>query len=75
MVRLYPAAKADDAVKEVLAQVKGLLIDEIFANTSAEQARTLCKAESDPAGARWTSNGMPQVQQSLAALYDWLRQQ
>jgi hypothetical protein len=75
MVKLYPTVKPDDAVKQVLGQVKGLLIDEIFANTSTDEARILCKAESDPAGTRWTSNGMPHVQQSLATLYDWLTRQ
>ena len=35
----------------------------------------LCKAEADPARPRWNNTGMPQIQQSLAALYDWQQAQ
>jgi hypothetical protein len=75
MVRLQPAEKVDAAVNQVVSQVRGLIIEEIFAKAGPEQTRAICKAESDPAGSRWNINGTLQVQQSLAALYDWLARQ
>jgi len=30
-----------------------------------------CEVAATPANPLWTSNGIPQVPQSLAALYDW----
>jgi hypothetical protein len=75
MAKLHPAVKPEDAVKELHAQVRGLLVDEIFAKAGPDEARTICKAESDPAGSRWNDHGMPEVQQSLATLYDWLVRQ
>ncbi|HTU68325.1 MAG TPA: hypothetical protein VMF52_20450 [Steroidobacteraceae bacterium] len=31
----------------------------------------ICKAERDPSRHTWTNNGLPHVQEALAALYDW----
>lgn len=71
---VYPDKKIDDAVVDVREQVKGILVDALLADKKPEEIKTLCAAEADPARPRWTSNGMPHVQESLAALYDWLVQ-
>jgi len=59
-----------DAVQAVRGQVKKILLEPMLSATP-EQAMTLCKEEADPANPRWKSNGMPHVQEALAALYDW----
>jgi hypothetical protein len=66
-----PSGSVDAAVQAVHAQVKTLILEPLFSAKSSEESAALCKAESDPANTRWTSNGLPHVQQSLAALYDW----
>ena len=58
-------------MQAVRAQVYAMLLQEFSAGRSPEESRAICQLESDPARPRWTSNGMPQVQNSLAALYDW----
>ena len=60
-----------DPVAVVREQVKAMFLESVFAEKTPEEASALCKAEADPASARWNNNGLPQVQQSLAALYDW----
>lgn len=67
----FPTPTPAAAVAAVRAQVKQLLLETISAEGDAEQLKSACKAEADPASPRWPSNGMPQVQNSLAALYDW----
>jgi hypothetical protein len=67
---MFPARPGVDVLKAVRAQVKAILL-ESFAGRSAEEVTAICKLESDPARPRWTSNGLPKVQESLAALYDW----
>jgi hypothetical protein len=75
LAKAFPTATPDDSMTKVSSQIKGLLAEEIFANASPEEMKKICRAESDPAGSRWNSNGLPHVQGSLAALYDWLVQQ
>ena len=67
---VVPPSKKADAVGAVRGQVKAILIEAIFSGRPDEVA-AFCKGEANPASPRWTSNGMPQVQNSLAALYDW----
>ncbi len=67
----YRAPANVDAMTRVRAQVKAILLDELTAGKSPQQVQAICKAEANPASPRWTSNGMPHVAQSLAALYDW----
>jgi len=64
-----------DPVQAVHAQVKGLILEPIFSGRSPEESTAICKAETHPANTRWTSNGLPHVQQSLAELYDWKTRQ
>ena len=71
---VVPPSKKADAVGAVRGQVKAILIEAIFSGTP-EEAVAFCKGEANPASPRWTSNGMPHVQNSLAALYDWKVQQ
>lgn len=71
---VYPDMKIDDAVKQVSEQVKGILVDALLADKKPEEIQALCAAEANVTRPRWTSNGMPHVQESLAALYDWLIQ-
>ncbi len=66
-----PSTSVDASVQAVHAQVKQLILEPIFSGRSPEESTTICKTESNPTSARWTSNGLPHVQQSLAALYDW----
>jgi hypothetical protein len=66
-----PPRNGEDVVHAVRAQVQAMLRQEFSAGRNAEESQAICKLESDPARPRWTSNGLPQVQNSLAALYDW----
>lgn len=66
-----PSTGVDASVEAVRAQVRELILEPIFSGRSPEEATAICKTESNPTSARWTSNGLPHVQQSLAALYDW----
>jgi hypothetical protein len=70
----YPAPASVDAVKAVRAQVKAILLEPMFSGRTPEETAAICKAEADPANPRWKSNGMPEVKQALAALYDWKMQ-
>jgi hypothetical protein len=56
-------------------QVKEMLQEPMFAGRTPEETAGMCKAEADSANPRWTSNGMPQVREALAALYNWKIQQ
>ena len=52
-----------DAVRAVREQVKHMLLESV--------TEAVCVSERDPASTSWTSNGVPHVPESLAALYDW----
>ena len=52
-----------DSLRAVREQVKRLLLESVTGS--------VCVAERDPASTSWTSNGVPHVPESLAALYDW----
>jgi hypothetical protein len=67
----YPTPPGVDLVEEVHGQVKQILLEPLFLGKTHEQMVAVCKAETDPASSRWTSNGMPHVKVALAALYDW----
>lgn len=71
---VYPDEKPEAAVAKVHEQIEGILLDGLLADKPAEEIKTLCAAEAHPTRPRWTSNGMPHVPGSLAALYDWLVQ-
>lgn len=64
-----------DPVQAVHVQIENLLLESVFANKNAEQTRAFCQQEADPARPRWNDTGMPHIQQSLAALYDWQQTQ
>ena len=67
----YPSPKPEETVAAVRAQVKALLLESVSAKGDAERLKTACNGEADPASARWSNNGLPHVENSLAALYDW----
>jgi hypothetical protein len=67
----FPSSTNADNTPRIRAQIKAMLLEEIFAQKSAEETAAICKAEANPASPRWNSSGMPQVPTSLAALYDW----
>jgi hypothetical protein len=68
---LYKPPANVDAVEAVRTQVKAILLESIFEGKDAAASTALCKEEANPAGPRWNNPGMPHVQESLAALYDW----
>jgi hypothetical protein len=68
---LNPNANGADMVQAVRRQVASLLQESIFAGKKGDDIKDDCKKETDPANPRWTNTGMPDVQESLAAMYDW----
>ena len=64
-----------DPLQALHMQVEMMLLESTFASKSPEESRAFCKAEADPARPRWNDTGMPHIQQSLAALYDWVQAQ
>ncbi len=72
---LEQPGSTEDTLATVRAQVKAIFLDNVFGAKAPEQVAALCKAEADPKSATWNSNGMPAIQQSLAALYDWKTKQ
>ncbi|HEU4779871.1 MAG TPA: glycoside hydrolase family 5 protein [Steroidobacteraceae bacterium] len=67
----FAAPNNVDAIQAVHAQVKEIVLESMFAQKSTDESKAICKAEADPANPRWNNSGMPHIQQSLAALYDW----
>src|SRR4051812_42429509 len=68
---LNPNANGADMIQAVRRQVGSLLRDSIFEGKKGGEIKDLCKKETDPGNPRWTNTGMPDVQESLAAMYDW----
>lgn len=68
---VFPQAPKADVVREVRAQVKALIYESIFEGKTPAEMTAICKADADPARPRWNDTGMPKLQLSLAALYDW----
>ena len=69
---LLDSKKSPDALIATLHDhVSKLVVESTFAAKPEEEARAICKAETDPSRPRWKNSGMRNVQQSLAALYDW----
>ncbi len=64
-----------DPVQAVHMQIEMMILESTFASKSPEETKAICKAEADPARPRWNDTGMPHIQQSLAALYDWQQAQ
>jgi hypothetical protein len=60
---LIEGQEADTAIRAVREQVRKMLLEPVSLES--------CKTVADPANTLWTSNGIPQVPESLAALYDW----
>ena len=74
MAQVVPLLKLPvegDPIEAVHMQIEMMLLDSTFAKKSAEETRAFCKGEADAARPRWNDTGMPHIQQSLAALYDW----
>ena len=67
----YPSADPEKTIAAMRAHVKKLLLETVSAEGDAKQLEAACKEEASPASQRWGSNGVPQTQNSLAALYDW----
>ncbi len=67
----FPSPDPATRVAAVRDKVKQLLLETISAEGDASQLKMACKEEANPASPRWSMNGVPQVQNSLAALYDW----
>jgi hypothetical protein len=68
---VYRAAPGEDAVQAVRRQVKELLFESLLQGRTADETRAICHQEADTANPRWTGQRIREVQQSLAALYDW----
>jgi hypothetical protein len=60
-----------DPVWMIQRQVGAILKESLFAGKKPEEIAALCKGEADPASPRWNNNGMPNIPNALAALYDW----
>jgi hypothetical protein len=60
---LIDGQETDTAIRAVREQVRKMLLEPVSLES--------CKAVADPTDTLWTSNGVPQVPESLAALYDW----
>lgn len=60
---LIEGQETDTAIRAVREQVRKMLLEPVSLQS--------CRAVADPANTLWTSNGVPQVPESLAALYDW----
>jgi hypothetical protein len=67
----FPSPDPEKRIAAVREKVKQILLETISAEGDAEQLKAACKGEANPASPRWSLNGVPQVQNSLAALYDW----
>jgi hypothetical protein len=67
----FPSTSGVDNTPRLRAQIKTILLEEIFSGKTAEESTAICKAEANAASPRWNNSGMPQVPTSLAALYDW----
>jgi hypothetical protein len=68
---LDPNANGADMVQAVRRQVAALLQDSIFAGKKGDDLKDFCRKETDAKNPRWSNTGMPDVQESLAAMYDW----
>jgi hypothetical protein len=67
----FSAADPAKVVAAVRAQVKEILLEPLSAEADAAQLKAACQEDANPASARWGSDGVAQVHNSLAALYDW----
>jgi hypothetical protein len=70
----YPLPDPAQAVAAVRAQVREILLETISAEGDETKLEAACKEDANPASTRWSSNGVSQVHNSLAALYDWKTQ-
>jgi hypothetical protein len=70
----YPLKDPATSVAAVREQVKRILLETISSEGDATQLEAACKEDANPASRRWSSNGVTQVHNSLAALYDWKMQ-
>jgi len=68
---LNPSANGADMVQAVRRQVAALLIETVFEGKKGDEIKDVCKRETAPDNPRWSNTGMPAVQESLAAMYDW----
>jgi hypothetical protein len=68
---LNPGANGADMVQAVRRHVVTLLVESIFEGKKGDEIKDVCKKETDPDNPRWSNTGMPDVQESLAAMYDW----
>jgi hypothetical protein len=68
---LNPKANGADMIQAVRRHVAALLIESIFEGKKGDEIRDMCKKETNPANPRWSNSGMPDVQEALAAMYDW----
>jgi hypothetical protein len=68
---LYPNANSAKIVQAVRTQVASLLVESIFVGKQGNDLKALCQKETEANNPRWTNTGMPDVQESLAAMYDW----
>lgn len=68
---LNPNANGVEMVKAVRQQV-GLIVQEsIFQGKKGDDLKDICKKEADPDNPRWKDTVRTDVQESLAAMYDW----
>jgi hypothetical protein len=67
----FSSADPENVVAAVRAQVRKILLESTSAEGDAAKLKAACQEDANPASARWGSNGVAQVHNSLAALYDW----
>jgi hypothetical protein len=67
----YPSPNPEEAVTAVRAKVKQMLLETVSAEGDAEQLKAACQKDANPVSPRWSLYRLPDVQNSLAALYDW----
>ncbi|MEO8064570.1 MAG: hypothetical protein ABI821_17675 [Pseudomonadota bacterium] len=68
---LSPQEPKDEFVASVKSHVRDMILEPLASAKNPEEVTALCKAEADPAKARWNNPGMPMVAMALAELYDW----
>jgi hypothetical protein len=71
----FPSHDPAQAAAAVRAQVRKILLETISADGDASLLKAACQEDANPASKRWSNNGVSQVHNSLAALYDWKIQQ
>ncbi len=68
---VYEPPAGEEPVAAVHKQIKAIMHEDMVEKSSAEELRQNCQAEAKPDNPRWKHSSVREVQQALAALYDW----